>query len=133
MAIQQAIGNGARVLLGSIRLVNGAVALFCPELILGRLRSEPVQDPVGQYALRLFGIRTILIGWDLLRTDRVAQARAVRVAPLIHASDTISASLAARSGRLPAAAGDTIVAISAANTGLSLLMQLANEDNPSGE
>jgi hypothetical protein len=131
MAIHQTIGNGARVLLGSIRLINGAIGLLRPQLILQRLGAEDRQNPAGEYALRLFGIRTVLIGLDLLRPDGDTRARAVRVAPLIHASDTIAAGLAARSGLLSEGAGDTLVAISAANTGLALLMQWAEESEPS--
>ena len=64
----------------------------------------------------MFGVRTIVIGRDLLRGD----AKAVRNAPLVHASDTIAAAIAASSGKVPRKAGILITAISALNTVLAL-------------
>ena len=113
----------ARILLAGIRLFNGLAGLFVPGLLVRRLRSEPATDPVALYALRLFGIRTILIAIDLLRSDEEARAKAIRLAPVIHASDTVAAAIASRSGRVPARAGTTIVIISTVNTILSLIMQ----------
>lgn len=128
MKTQHIIGNGARLLLGGIRIVNGSIGLFYPQLISRQLGSDPAQDPAGHYALRLFGIRTILIGLDLLRKDGKARDNAISVAPLIHASDTVAALIAARSGVLPDRAATNIVAISAANTVLALLMQLSDKN-----
>jgi len=124
--IRHIIGNGARLLLGSIRLLNGSIGLFYPQWIQ-RQMGKKISDPSGEYALRLFGVRTVLIGLDLLHPAGKAHTHAVRIAPFIHASDTIAALLAARSGALPRRAATSLVAISAANTVLSLLMQLSNE------
>lgn len=115
--------DGARVLLAGIRFVNGAVGLFAPALIIGRFGSDPGVNPVAHYALRLFGVRTILIAIDLVRPDGRARDHAIRVAPIIHASDTVAAILASRSGGVPGRTGTTIVLISALNTLLALLMQ----------
>ena len=124
--IRYIIGNGARLLLGSIRLLTGSIGLFYPQRIQCQM-GKKISDPSGEYALRLFGVRTVLIGLDLLHPAGKAHAHAVRIAPFIHASDTIAALLAARSGALPRRAATSLVAISAANTVLSLLMQLSNE------
>lgn len=126
MAMSSAIVRGARLLLGGIRLVNGAVGLFYPRLILGRLSPDDPEHPAGEYALRLFGVRTVLIALDLLSKRKDIQTNAVQVAPAIHASDTVAALLAARSGRLPARAARLIVVISAVNTALAILMQWEN-------
>ncbi|HEX2173908.1 MAG TPA: hypothetical protein VHL09_15855 [Dehalococcoidia bacterium] len=115
--------DGARVLLAGIRLINGLLGLVAPGLIARRFGSAPKENPAAIYALRLFGIRTILIAIDLLHRDGRTRAHAVRVAPLIHASDTMAAILARRSGRLPGQTGAAIVLISALNTLLAVVMQ----------
>jgi len=106
----------ARRLLAAIRIANGSVALLAPERLAARLGADPAESPALLYALRMFGVRTVLIGRDLLR----GKPDAIRVAPLIHASDTIAAALAAASGKVPRRAGILIVAISALNTVLAL-------------
>ena len=63
------VGEGARVLLGLIRLVNGTAAMVAPEPIGRRLGIEPEENPAASYVTRLFGIRTMLIGYDLLQRD----------------------------------------------------------------
>ncbi|HEX6292157.1 MAG TPA: hypothetical protein VFZ66_23415 [Herpetosiphonaceae bacterium] len=115
--------TGARLLLALIRLVNGTIGLLAPRLILRRMGAQGAGHPAAQYALRLFGIRTILIAIDLLRPAGGVRDHAIRVAPLIHASDTLAATLAARSGVLPRRTATGIVAISGVNTLLALLMQ----------
>jgi hypothetical protein len=72
------------------------------------------------YVFRMFGIRTVLIGADLLLQDSQRRHDAVRRAPLVHASDTVAAILAARSGQIPRG-GRVIVAISALNTLLAVV------------
>lgn len=133
MKTQNVIGDGARILLGGIRVVNGSIGLLYPQLLLRQLGSDPVQNAAGQYAFRLFGVRTILIGLDLLRKEGKARNDAIRVAPLVHASDTVAALLAERAGVLPDRAARNIIAISATNTVLSLLMQLSDNSAGSNE
>ena len=106
----------ARRLLGAIRIANGSVALFAPAALAGRLGADPAESPALLYAFRMFGVRTVLIGRDLFR----GEPRALRAAPLIHASDTVAAALAAASGKVPRRAGLLITAISALNTVLAL-------------
>lgn len=115
----------ARVLLAVIRFVNGSLGLVAPAVIARRLGADPNSNPAMLYALRMFGIRTLLISIDLLRPDDQVRAQAVRIAPIIHGSDSVAAMLAARSGKLPGRTGTTIVAISAVNTLLALLAQPA--------
>ncbi len=115
--------TSARLLLASIRLVNGSIALGMPGLITRRLGVAPEQQAATQYALRMFGIRTILLAIDLFRPAGPVRDQAIRMAPIIHATDTIAATLAARSESIPAGAGRAIIAISAINTLLSFVMQ----------
>jgi hypothetical protein len=68
----------------------------------------------------MFGIRTILIGRDLVASDGGVRGHAVRTAPTIHATDTIAAAAATATGKLPPRAGRMLVLISATNTMLAL-------------
>ena len=108
------VARGAAVALAGIRLINGTTGLVAPQALAKRLGADP-DDPALLYALRLFGVRTVVIAIDLLRSDRAA----LRTALPIHASDTIAAVLLAR--RLPARQGAAVVGISALNTWLALL------------
>ena len=107
----------ARRLLGLIRIANGAAALFVPAKLAQRLGVDAEENPAMLYALRMFGVRTILIGRDLFHGDE----RAVRAAPIIHASDTLAAAAVAASGKVPRKTGVMITAISAFNTLLALV------------
>jgi len=108
------IARGAVLALAGIRLVNGTTGLVAPQALARRLGADP-DDPALLYALRLFGVRTVVIAVDLLRGDRIA----LRAAVPIHASDTVAAVLLAR--RLPARQGAAVVGISALNTCLAML------------
>ncbi|MBI2767909.1 MAG: hypothetical protein HYX53_18630 [Chloroflexi bacterium] len=112
----------ARVLLALIRLINGAIGLFAPQLIIKRFDDEEEEPEVARYALRMFGIRTILVAIDLLRPAGPDRSHAMRVAPIVHASDLVAASLAAKSGRVASKTGAMIVAISAVNTLLAIII-----------
>ena len=118
----------ARMLLGLIRLINGAIALFAPQVIIGRFDKDGRDVPVTRYALRMFGIRTVLIAFDLFRGAGPKRSHAVKVAPIVHVSDTVAAVLAARSSKVAGSTGALIVAISALNTLLSLVMQGGGEN-----
>ena len=52
---------------------------------------DPAANPAAPYVLRLFGVRTVLIGLELLRSDGAARRSALDRGVLIHASDTASA------------------------------------------
>jgi hypothetical protein len=110
----------ARVLLGLIRLLNGIIALIVPKMLAQRLGLDTEANPAVLYILRMFGIRTTLLGVDLLFKQGEARAEALRVAPLIHASDTLAAFLAGRSKQFPQPMARVIVIISAVNTALAI-------------
>jgi hypothetical protein len=115
-----ALADAARVVLAGIRLANGSVALVAPSAFARRAGVDAETSPAALYALRLFGIRTVLIGADLLRRDPAARAQALRVAPLIHVSDVTSAALAGAQKQLPAKAARTAVIVSGVNVLLAL-------------
>ncbi|MBV9578854.1 MAG: hypothetical protein JO057_09715 [Chloroflexi bacterium] len=106
--------------LGSIRLINGGLALLAPQLLARRIGIDPRTTPAALYVFRMFGIRTVLIAADLLIETGERRDEAIRQAPLIHASDTAAAALAAFTGRMPGSSGLMIVVISAINTALAV-------------
>lgn len=118
-------GSFPRVALGLIRLVNGALGLFVPHVLIRRISATDPPDPAAIYAFRLFGVRTILLGRDLLGGPGAARSKAVEEAPLIHASDTATASLLTLSGRVPLKSGAPLVAISGLNTVLAFAARRA--------
>ena len=109
----------ARYALAAVRLVNGGVGLVAPHLFIGRFDPDRPASPAATYAFRLFGVRTILIGLDLLRPARAQ--RAAREGVLIHASDTVTAASLAISGAVPRNTGIVTTAISAGNVVLAVL------------
>jgi hypothetical protein len=110
----------ARILLACIRLFNGLAALLAPQALAARLGIDAENNPAALYVLRMFGIRTVLIGADLLLQKGERRREALRLGIIVHASDTLAAYLAGRSGKLPNNTSKMIVAISAANTALAL-------------
>ncbi len=125
------VSEYARIALAGIRMVNGAAALFAPKFMARRLGVDPDANTTSLYVLRLFGVRTVLIGAELLLPEGEERARAVRVAPLIHASDTAAATIALTRRHLPVKSAVTAVLISAVNTVLALLAQ-AEVEEPRG-
>ena len=119
------IGTGARYVLGVVRVVNGVLGLVAPTFIARRLGDEhPERNAAAIYGIRLFGVRTIVIGLDLLRPPGEALDRAVRAAPLIHGSDTATVLTLQRRKVLPAEMARPLAAISGANTVLAVLAVL---------
>jgi hypothetical protein len=110
----------ARVLLACIRLLNGSLALLAPGFLARQIGVDPDANPGILYVFRMFGIRTVLIGADLLQARGPRREEAVQRAVLIHASDTLAAFLASMSGQFPKS-GRGIVAISALNTLLAVI------------
>jgi hypothetical protein len=108
-----------RVALATIRIVNGSLGIFMPYLLARRAEQTAQANPAAVYAFRLFGIRTVLIGADLL-TRGETRRHALQVAPLIHASDTAAALIAALRNELPRRSALTLTLISALNTALAL-------------
>ncbi len=121
------IRDYARILLAGIRLFNGAAALFAPTWMARRLGDNPNSAVI--YALRLFGVRTIIIGVELLVPDEERRANALRYAIPIHASDTLTAALAGIQGQLPPRTSIMLTALSGLNTTLAVLAQPPKSQN----
>ena len=120
------VGTGARYALGVIRVVNGAIGLVAPAVILRRFGSDdPAGNPAATYGLRLFGIRTVLIGMDLLRKRGGELDHALRVAPVIHASDTATVLALQRARQLSPERARPLALISGVNTVLAVTAYLA--------
>jgi hypothetical protein len=91
----------ARLALAAIRLANGTAALLAPASFARRVGIEPEAQPGSLYAFRLFGVRTIVIGAELLSSERARTQRALRAGVAIHAVDAASAALAGLTRQLP--------------------------------
>ena len=102
-------------------------ALFVPATLARRLGVDPEANPA---ALRLFGVRTVLIGAQLLLRDSGVRAHSLRVAPVIHALDATAALIAGNRGQLPQRAATTAALISTVNTVLAIIAQ--NRDAEDG-
>ena len=110
----------ARYALAAIRLVNGGAALFTPEQLAKRLGADPKANGAVVYALRMFGVRTVVIGTELLVLRGEALDRSLRKGILIHASDTVAAAAAGAKGYLPPRTAALTTLISTVNTGLAI-------------
>ncbi len=117
---EAALGTTALRALAAIRIANGALGLLAPGFLVARTSVDP-HSTAPYYAFRMFGIRTIVLGIDLLLVSGEAQGRARNEAVLIHASDTVCAAVGALRGDVPRSAGRATVAISAVNTALALV------------
>lgn len=110
----------ARYALATIRIANGLLALVAPSLIIKRFGEDPEKDAAAIYGLRLFGVRTVLIGADLIREQGQPLQHTIDQAVLIHASDTLTAATLGTSGRLRPQMAVPITLISALNTALAV-------------
>jgi hypothetical protein len=120
MDAENPLRDPARILLASIRLLNGLAALLVPGFLARQIGIDPDKNPGVTYVFRMFGIRTMLIGAELLVQTGDRRAEALRRAVLIHASDTLAAFVATLSGAFPKQ-GRIIVWISAFNTLLAIV------------
>jgi hypothetical protein len=111
----------ARIMLGVIRLINGGLGILAPGVLVRRLGSDPAANPAALYAFRLFGVRTVLLGVELLAEGPLRE-HVRRTALIVHASDTTAAALGAWRGELPLRAALTTVLISGVNTVLAFLV-----------
>src|SRR3954453_14430609 len=109
--------------LGCVRLFFGSTSLLMPTTVARRLGVDPDANAAPVHPLRMFGIRTVIIGAELLFGDERTKARSIRLAPVIHASDTLSAALAGLARQMPARGAVTTTLISAGNTVLALMAQ----------
>jgi hypothetical protein len=115
------LGNAARVTLAAIRMFNGAVALAAPAVAARRIGTPPDATGPSHYPWRLMGVRTLIIGAELLSRDPERREKAVRIALPIHAIDTVSAGLAVVRGEIPKRNAIILTLVSGTNTVLSLL------------
>ena len=111
----------ARIALAAVRLVNGTAALLAPRLLIRGLGLDDRQNAAMVYPFRMFGIRTVLIGADLLLPEGEVRAHAQRMAIFIHGSDALTALVARLRGQLPMRQATITVLVSATNVALSLL------------
>jgi hypothetical protein len=122
----------ARTALAVVRLVNGTAALLVPEVLLRRLGADPAVDASGVYPFRLFGVRTVLIGADLLVLRGPALRRATRTAVLLHGADTVAAVATGLRGELPRRSAVVTTLISATNTALAVLAARTSAERVDG-
>lgn len=112
------LGDAARLALAAVRLLNGAIGLVAPAVAARRI-GTPEGAPL--YPWRMFGIRTVIIGAELLSRDPELRGKAVRLALPIHASDTASAAIGGMLGETSRRTSLMLTAISGTNTLLALL------------
>ena len=110
----------ARYSLAAIRIVNGLLAFVAPSLIIKRFGENPAKDAAAIYGLRLFGVRTVLIGADLITQRGEPLEHSIRQAVLIHASDTLTAATLGTSKRIRPQMAVPLTLISALNTALAV-------------
>ncbi len=114
-------GAIARPILATIRIANGVLGLVYPNFLIRRLGGNPAVQTLAPYPFRMFGIRTVLLGTDLLLLRGEQLKRATRIAVVIHASDTLCAALGGIRREVPPRVAVSTTSISAVNTGLALL------------
>jgi hypothetical protein len=125
MTDRAALGTAAVRTLAAVRIVNGALGLVAPQVLVKRTSTDPTTvEPY--YAFRMFGIRTVVLGLDLLTLTGAAQERARTQAVVIHATDTACAAMGGLRGDLPPKVARTTVAISAVNTVLAVVAHRAS-------
>src|SRR5438046_5560826 len=112
------LGNAARTTLAGIRMFNGAMGLVAPAMTARRI-GTPEGAPL--YPWRMFGVRTVIIGAELLSRDPRKRDLAVRLALPIHATDTLSAAVGGLLGETSKRTTIMLTAISGTNTVLALL------------
>jgi hypothetical protein len=120
----------ARIALAGIRIFNGTAGLAAPRAFARRLGTDADADGAAVHIARMFGIRTILIGVDLLSSDPEVRRHAQRLALLIHASDTVSAAAAGVSRRLPVRSAVFATGISALNVALAVMARQGTPNPP---
>jgi uncharacterized protein YjeT (DUF2065 family) len=119
MASGGIVRDGPRIALGVIRLTNGLVALLVPRFLAERLGRAGEPSSASHYLLRMFGIRTVFLGLDLLLRGEERRREALRRAPIIHGSDVLAALVAGASRQLPFRAAAAGFGISCVNLWLA--------------
>jgi hypothetical protein len=107
--------------LAAIRLVNGGLGLIAPQILIRRLGTDPAAETSAFYPFRMFGVRTIVLGADLLTLRGAPLKRASILAIVIHAIDTVSAAWGGIQGEVSPRTSRITTAISGTNTLLALI------------
>lgn len=92
----------------------------CPSFIIKRFGEDPGASAAAVYGLRLFGVRTVLIGADLITQQGEPLEHTLRQAIIIHTSDTATVVGLGVSGRLRPKMAIPLALISAVNTALAI-------------
>ena len=111
----------ARIALAGVRLLMGGAALVGPQKFVRRLGAEADAHGPAVHISRMFGIRTVLIALDLVSRDEVVRRHALRLALIVHVSDTISAAASGLSKQLPTRPALLATGVSAANVVLAAI------------
>ena len=127
MSALDVVGERSHLLLGGIRLFNGAAALLVPQLTARRLGVDPDANPAPLYPLRMFGVRTVVLGAELLVGGPEVRRRSLQLGVLIHASDTTAAALGGLRGQLPPRTAALLTGVSSLNTALAVLGSRAQQ------
>jgi uncharacterized protein YjeT (DUF2065 family) len=117
----------ARIALGIIRSINGLAALFTPKRMVRRLGGDTDTNGIAIYVLRMFGIRTVLLGAQLFLLEGERRQEALRTGVVIHASDATAALIAGVTRQLPRKIAALVFAISSVNTALAVVAQRDHE------
>ena len=126
------MNDAPRIALGVIRLTNGLVALLVPGFLAERLGRAGERNSATQYLLRMFGIRTVFLGLDLLGGDEDRRHEALRRAPIVHASDVLAVLVAGASRQIPLRAAAAGFGISCLNLWLALVAHAADRGTRPG-
>ena len=118
------VGQAARFALAGIRVINGGLALIAPGVIIERFDEQP-SDSAATYALRMFGVRTVVLGVDLVALSGEPLRRALGQAVIIHGTDTATAAALGVSGRVRPRTAIPLTLISLTNTALAITAYLA--------
>jgi len=119
------IGQAARFALAGIRVINGSIALIAPDVIIRRFDEETAADNAAVYGLRMFGVRTVVLGVDLMTLTGDSLRRALGQAVIIHGTDTATAALLGCSGRVKPRTAIPLTLISLTNTALAITAYFA--------
>jgi hypothetical protein len=123
--------QASRYALAGIRVANGAAALVAPAASATRLGVDPgPQGGALLYVLRLFGIRTIISGAELVAQRGEALDKVHAAGALMHASDALAAGLAGVRHQLPPRTARRLVAISTINLTLALIARTRHKPRP---
>jgi hypothetical protein len=111
----------ARQGLAGVRILTGTLGLVAPAILIKRMEPDGRQSPAAVYAFRLFGIRTILLGLDLLiRPDDDVQ-RELRQGIVIHTSDVLTVVVLGVRRQIPRRTAVLTTLISGTNLALAIV------------